>query len=85
MDGVHSHFLVRELFWRTLTSFDDHTSDYADFNIPPSFQARVRNALNAEARSVKLSNLVGHGGLWYGFGRMLMKLYVASLAAQRSY
>ncbi|KIP09880.1 hypothetical protein PHLGIDRAFT_126021 [Phlebiopsis gigantea 11061_1 CR5-6] len=49
-------------------------SDYADFNIPPPFQARVRNALNAEARSVKLSNLVGQGGLWYGFGRMIMKL-----------
>lgn len=48
--------------------------DYADFNIPPPFQARVRNALNAEARSVKLSNLVGQGGLWYGFGRMIMKL-----------
>ncbi|KAI0092587.1 GINS complex Psf3 component [Irpex rosettiformis] len=38
-------------------------SDYADFNIPSPFQARVRNALNAEAKSVKLSNLVGQGGL----------------------
>ncbi|GJE84725.1 GINS complex, Psf3 component [Phanerochaete sordida] len=49
-------------------------SDYADFNIPAPFQARVRNALNAEARSVKLSNLVGQGGLWYGLGRMIMKI-----------
>ncbi|KAI0698906.1 GINS complex, Psf3 component [Cytidiella melzeri] len=49
-------------------------SDFADFNIPPPFQARVRNALNAEARSVKLSNLVGQGGLWYGLGRMIMRL-----------
>lgn len=48
--------------------------DYADFNIPAPFQARVRNALNAEARSVKLSNLVGQGGLWYGLGRMIMKM-----------
>ncbi|PCH41607.1 GINS complex Psf3 component [Wolfiporia cocos MD-104 SS10] len=49
-------------------------SDYADFTIPPPFSARVRNALNAEARSVRLSNLVGQGGLWYGFGRMIMRL-----------
>ena len=25
---------------------------------------------------MKLSNLVGQGGLWYGFGRMVMKLCV---------
>ncbi|KAF9821021.1 hypothetical protein IEO21_00998 [Rhodonia placenta] len=49
-------------------------SDYADFTIPPPFAARVRNALNAEARSVRLSSLVGQGGLWYGFGRMIMRL-----------
>lgn len=55
----------------TLTRSD---SGYADFNIPAPFQVRVRNALNAEARSVKLSNLVGQGGLWYGLGRMIMKL-----------
>ncbi|PSR73562.1 hypothetical protein PHLCEN_2v10481 [Hermanssonia centrifuga] len=42
--------------------------------MPPPFTSRVRNALNAEARSVKLSNLVGQGGLWYGFGRMIMNL-----------
>lgn len=34
----------------------------------------MRSALNAEARSVRLSALVGQGGLWYGFGRMLMRL-----------
>ncbi|KZT13133.1 GINS complex Psf3 component [Laetiporus sulphureus 93-53] len=49
-------------------------SDYADFTIPPPFSARVRNALNAEARSVRLSALVGQGGLWYGFGRMIVRL-----------
>ncbi|CCL99176.1 uncharacterized protein FIBRA_01191 [Fibroporia radiculosa] len=49
-------------------------SNYADFTIPPPFSARVRNALNAEARSVRLSSLVGQGGLWYGFGRMIMRL-----------
>ncbi|KAI0787106.1 hypothetical protein BC629DRAFT_1714841 [Irpex lacteus] len=37
-------------------------SGYADFNIPAPF------------KSVKLSNLVGQGGLWYGLGRMIMKL-----------
>ncbi|KAI9063404.1 GINS complex Psf3 component [Trametes sanguinea] len=49
-------------------------SDYADFTIPPPFSARVRNALNAEPRSVRLSALVGQGGWWYGFGRMIMRL-----------
>ncbi|KZT74544.1 GINS complex, Psf3 component [Daedalea quercina L-15889] len=49
-------------------------SDYAEFTIPPPFSARVRNALNAEARSVRLSSLVGQGGLWYGFGIMIMRL-----------
>ncbi|KAI0751281.1 GINS complex Psf3 component [Daedaleopsis nitida] len=49
-------------------------SDYADFAIPPPFSARVRNALNAEPKSVRLSALVGQGGLWYGFGRMIMRL-----------
>lgn len=80
VDGVHPHLLVR--FTRlSATLFPSHTrclvySDYADFTIPPPFSARVRNALNAEARSVRLSGLVGQGGLWYGFGRMLMQLYV---------
>ncbi|KAH9981868.1 hypothetical protein BJV74DRAFT_853472 [Russula compacta] len=49
-------------------------SDYADFAIPPSFSSRVRNALNAEAKSVRLSALVGAGGLWYGFGKIIMQL-----------
>lgn len=49
-------------------------SDYADFNIPPAFAARVRNAINAEPKSVKLSNLVGQGHTWYGLGQMIMKL-----------
>ncbi|EIN10864.1 GINS complex Psf3 component [Punctularia strigosozonata HHB-11173 SS5] len=49
-------------------------SDYADFSIPPPFSSRVRNALNAEPKSVKLSGLVGQGGLWYGFGKMVMRL-----------
>ncbi|THH33717.1 hypothetical protein EUX98_g446 [Antrodiella citrinella] len=49
-------------------------SDYADFNIPPAFSLRVRNALNAEARSVRLTSLVGQGGMWYTFGVMIMRL-----------
>lgn len=48
--------------------------DYADCTVPNPFNQRVRNALNAEPRSVKLSGLVGSGGLWYGFGRMIMGL-----------
>lgn len=52
--------------------------DYADFNIPPPFSSRVRNALNAEARSVRLTSLVGQGGMWYTFGVMIMRLCVPS-------
>ncbi|EAU84595.1 hypothetical protein CC1G_00114 [Coprinopsis cinerea okayama7 len=49
-------------------------SDWADFNIPPPFGLKVRNALNAEATSVRLSNLVGSDGSWYGFGKMIMDM-----------
>ncbi|EMD41100.1 hypothetical protein CERSUDRAFT_149776 [Gelatoporia subvermispora B] len=59
-------------------------SDYADFTIPTSFSARVRSALNAEPRSVRLSNLVGQGGMWYGFGRMIMHLLNDDAAKEMS-
>ncbi|KIK07599.1 hypothetical protein K443DRAFT_673181 [Laccaria amethystina LaAM-08-1] len=49
-------------------------SDWADFNIPAPFTTRVRNALKAEACSVRLSNLVGAGGSWYGFGKIIMDM-----------
>ena len=48
--------------------------DYVDFTVPPPFSSRVRNALNAEAKSVRLSALVGAGGHWYGFGKIIMRL-----------
>ncbi|OBZ71902.1 DNA replication complex GINS protein PSF3 [Grifola frondosa] len=67
---VHTVLLLNPLVFE----FFESASDYADFTIPPPFSARVRNALNAEARSVRLSALVGQGGLWYGFGRMIMRL-----------
>ncbi|KAG7097164.1 hypothetical protein E1B28_004541 [Marasmius oreades] len=47
---------------------------YAEFNIPPPFSSKVRNALRAEPRSVRLSNLVGAGGLWYGFGKTITEM-----------
>lgn len=53
-------------------------SDWADFNIPAPFGSRVRNALKAEPTSVRLSNLVGAGGLWYGFGKTIMEMYVST-------
>ena len=56
-----------------------HDRDYADFTIPGPFNTRVQNALKAEPTSVKLAGLVGAGGLWYGFGRMLLELYVNNL------
>ncbi|KAF9481967.1 hypothetical protein BDN70DRAFT_829995 [Pholiota conissans] len=49
-------------------------SDWADFNIPAAFGSKVRNALKAEACSVRLSGLVGAGGLWYGFGKTIMDI-----------
>ncbi|KAH9173422.1 GINS complex, Psf3 component [Lactarius sanguifluus] len=49
-------------------------SDYVDFAVPTPFSSRVRNALNAEAKSVRLSALVGAGGHWYGFGKIIMRL-----------
>lgn len=54
-------------------------SDWADFMIPAAFGPRVRNALNAEPHSVRLSNLVGAGGLWYGFGKTIMDMLVSTL------
>ncbi|KAF8559017.1 hypothetical protein OG21DRAFT_1594896 [Imleria badia] len=49
-------------------------SDWADVATPVAFGTRVRNALKAEPRSVKLSSLVGAGGLWYGFGKMIAEI-----------
>ncbi|KAF8076185.1 hypothetical protein FPV67DRAFT_1604787 [Lyophyllum atratum] len=49
-------------------------SDWADFNIPTAFGPRVRNALKAEPRSVRLAGLVGAGGLWYGFGKAIVDI-----------
>ena len=43
--------------------------------LPQAYGERVKHALDAEATSVKLSNLVGQGGLWYGFGRLIMNEY----------
>ncbi|KDQ20738.1 hypothetical protein BOTBODRAFT_151621 [Botryobasidium botryosum FD-172 SS1] len=48
--------------------------DWVDFAIPPPFSLRVRKALNAEPRHVRLSSLVGGGGQWYSFGRMIVEL-----------
>ncbi|KAF8592374.1 GINS complex, Psf3 component [Ramaria rubella] len=49
-------------------------ADYTDFTIPAPFSSRVKNALDAEPRSVRLSALVGGGGQWYGFGKMIAQL-----------
>jgi GINS complex subunit 3 len=49
-------------------------SQWAEFNIPLPFNQRVRNALQADACSVRLSNLVGAGGTWYGFGKTIMDM-----------
>jgi len=40
---------------------------HAELRIPHPFSLRVRKALGADPRSVKLSQLVGTGGSWYSF------------------
>ncbi|KAF9013350.1 hypothetical protein BDQ17DRAFT_1343257 [Cyathus striatus] len=49
-------------------------SDWADFTIPPAFNSKVKNALKAEATSVRIGHLVGAGGTWYGFGKKIMDM-----------
>ena len=75
LDGIHPHLLVSNPcpLLQTVHVYRVRR-DYADLTIPPPFSARVRNALNAEPKSVRLSALVGQGGPWYGFGRMIMRL-----------
>ncbi|KAJ6599262.1 hypothetical protein DFH09DRAFT_1258326 [Mycena vulgaris] len=57
--------------WLVYTVF---ISDWADVIMPPAFGSKVRNALKAEPCSVRLSTLVGAGGLWYGFGKTIMEI-----------
>ncbi|KAF4619210.1 hypothetical protein D9613_005601 [Agrocybe pediades] len=73
---IHHHLLVSVPAppHILLTFQRRYESDWAEFNIPAPFNSRVRNALKAEARSVRLSNLVGAGGLWYGFGKTIMDI-----------
>ncbi|KAF8525372.1 hypothetical protein JB92DRAFT_3087343 [Gautieria morchelliformis] len=59
-------------------------ADYTDFTIPTPFNTRVRNALNAEPRSVRLSALVGGSGQWYGFGKMIAQLLEKNHADEMS-
>lgn len=73
LDGIHHNLLVGVLTPPPTTTLTVDR-DYADFTIPKPFSTRVQNALKAEPTSVKLSSLVGSGGLWYGFGRMIMSL-----------
>ncbi|EJU06224.1 hypothetical protein DACRYDRAFT_92318 [Dacryopinax primogenitus] len=57
-------------------------NDWLDFNIPPPFMQRVKRALNADARSVRLSALVGNGGEWYGFGKLVADILEESQAKE---
>ncbi|KZO97992.1 hypothetical protein CALVIDRAFT_596999 [Calocera viscosa TUFC12733] len=57
-------------------------NDWLDFNIPPPFMQRVKRALNADARSVRLSTLVGNGGEWYGFGKLVADVLEESQAKE---
>ncbi|KAF8303267.1 GINS complex Psf3 component [Clavulina sp. PMI_390] len=48
---------------------------HADPWVPQPFRLRVQKALNAEPKSVKLSQLVGTGGSWYNFGSQCSDLW----------
>lgn len=72
---IHHVILVRTLpFHPPAFVLIYHSREWAVPVIPTPFAAKVRNALNAEAKSVRLSSLVGAGGLWYGFGKMVMDM-----------
>jgi hypothetical protein len=75
--GIHDYILVSflQIYDKGVHRRNPYR-DWAEFNIPTPFGSRVRNALKAEACSVRLSNLVGAGGLWYGFGKTIMDMYV---------
>ena len=76
MDGLHLDPLVSVRVGHAYSTHSRPDRNYADFTIPGPFVTRVQNALRAEPTSVKLAGLVGAGGLWYGFGRMLFSLCV---------
>jgi len=59
-------------------------ADWAEFAIPLPFNQRVRNALHAEPRSVRLASLVGGTGSWYWLGQMIVQLLDDSQASELS-
>ncbi|KAJ7431281.1 hypothetical protein B0H11DRAFT_129348 [Mycena galericulata] len=68
---VLSYVLCRYLIQCKL---EQTASDWADMIMPTAFGNKVKNALKAEPCSVRLSSLVGAGGLWYGFGKTIMEM-----------
>ncbi|KAF8339179.1 GINS complex, Psf3 component [Cantharellus anzutake] len=59
-------------FWMASVLIDN---GFAEYRIPQPFSLRIRKALNADARSVKLAGLVGVGSSWYGFGKAYSDLW----------
>ncbi|KZW04047.1 hypothetical protein EXIGLDRAFT_758350 [Exidia glandulosa HHB12029] len=49
-------------------------AEHLEFTLPQPFGSRVRNALNADARSVRLASLVGVGNYWYAHGRNVVDI-----------
>jgi len=78
MAGLYYHILVCPSSSLAVDTLVMEDSDWADFDIPAAFGPKVRNALKAEPRSVRLANLVGDGGSWYGFGKTTMDMCVLS-------
>lgn len=74
--SLHRHLFVRTPPLSPASGTDIDDRDWADFNIPAPYGQKVRNALNAEATSVRLSSLVGSDGSWYAFGKMIMDMCV---------
>ncbi|TRM68296.1 hypothetical protein BD626DRAFT_114095 [Schizophyllum amplum] len=59
-------------------------SEWVDFNIPTAFGSKVKNALSADEKSVRLSGLVGAGSSWYGFGKTIMDILIEEQGKEMS-
>ena len=87
--SLHSHIFVREYIEQDVrTAFTSSPQPPSEqglrgFHPPASVQFACAKETRSmpRAKSVKLSALVGAGGLWYGFGKIIMQLSVFPVAS----
>lgn len=56
--------------------------EWVEVTIPTPYSTKIKKALDADARNVRLSTLVGGSGTWYGFGKLIVDLWVILHDAQ---